>query len=209
MDYKSGLKAQNEARQYVLADAKKKEIIGLEHPPTITVGKRLLNKNKSVEVSIGASADQFENFQKMASGFTVFPTERGGQITLHSPGQLVIYPILNLDHLNMSVRKYVELLIQTSQDTLSALNIKTFEKNQSPGLYTNSGKIAFFGIRVQKKITSHGLAINITNDLNLFKRIVSCGVQNESFDRLAEYLPTTSCEEVFKLWTEVFNSKIK
>lgn len=172
-------------------------ILGLEHSAVITLGLRSTFENDLVS----------DEEQIAKQGIEIFRTDRGGETTLHSPGQLVIYPIIPLRVWGLGVREYVEALREITRLTLQRLGIRTVNKSDSePGLYTDGGKIAFFGIRIQQGITSHGVSINIRNDLNLFSNIVSCGVHREKFDSFINHDINASPSEVFQMWTEEFRN---
>ena len=137
---------------------------------------------------------------------------RGGQATLHAPGQLVIYPCVHLTRIGIGVREYVGLLERTTQNFLKDLEIDSTPNPNEPGLYTEKGKIAFFGIRVTHAIASHGIAINVTNDLSLFKLIRSCGVDGEAFDSISERkkkFPSAPLKQLFALWVNHFRKELE
>jgi lipoyl(octanoyl) transferase len=170
-------------------------VLGLEHPAIITLGKR---GDALKDLRLNPSAD--------ALAITdVVQVERGGQATLHSEGQLVIYPILPLLAWGIGARTYVESLQRATQDFFSAYNIPTHFNENEPGLYTRNGKVAFFGVQIRQGISMHGVAINIVNDLNLFSQIRSCGKDQENFDRLNPHTQSLlSLESYFQNWQRCF-----
>ena len=101
--------------------------------------------------------------------------KRGGEATLHAPGQLVIYPALSLPLLKIKVRDYILCLEDLTRQALAGLGIQTERRDRDSGLSTQRGKIAFFGIHVSEGVSQHGLSINVNNDLSLFSAIKSCG----------------------------------
>ena len=113
--------------------------------------------------------------------------KRGGEATLHAPGQLVIYPVVHLPSLAFKVKDFILALQQITQTFLKSLNIKTHKQGAMAGLYTPRGKICFFGIHISQGISQHGLALNVDNDLNLFKAIKSCGQRDRLHDKLSFY----------------------
>jgi len=125
--------------------------------------------------------------------------KRGGQATLHSPGQLVLYPIANIKHNKFKVKDFVHFIEQTTKQTLEQLGVPVHKEEGQAGLFTTKGKIAFFGIHVTEGISQHGLAINVSNDLNLFDLIRSCGVSHRTHDKLSHYCPV-DIQEVCDLW---------
>ena len=105
----------------------------------------------------------------------VVQVDRGGQVTYHGPGQLVVYPLLDLPRLKIGVRDYVCRIEQAIIDSLADWNIEAARKDGAPGVYVNGAKIAALGIRVRRGCTFHGLAFNIAMDLEPFRRINPCG----------------------------------
>lgn len=180
----------------LLAASKKRQfILAFEYPATITLGKR----------SVGAGHVLLNPLSDDAKTVDVVESERGGQATLHSPGQLVIYPILNLRDWNLTVRSYVRFLETTTQAFFKMFQIPTTLQEGDSGVYLESGeKVAFIGLKVQRNITCHGIAINISNQLNLFDLIVSCGVKNRPVQSLRSLGFELPLERAFTLWADEF-----
>ncbi|MDQ3206574.1 MAG: lipoyl(octanoyl) transferase LipB [Pseudomonadota bacterium] len=107
----------------------------------------------------------------------VVQVDRGGQVTYHGPGQLVLYPLLDLRRLKLGVREYVCRIEQAIIDTLADWNIEAVRRAGAPGVYVAGAKIAALGIRVRRGCTFHGLAFNIDMDLSPFLRINPCGYE--------------------------------
>ena len=105
----------------------------------------------------------------------VIHVDRGGQVTYHGPGQLVLYPLLDLRRLKLGVREYVCRIEQAIIDTLADWNIEASRREGAPGVYVAGAKIAALGIRVRRGCSFHGLAFNIDMDLSPFSRINPCG----------------------------------
>ena len=101
--------------------------------------------------------------------------DRGGQVTYHGPGQLVVYPLLDLKRLKIGVRDYVHRIEQAVIDTLAEWNIVAARRDGAPGVYVGDAKVAALGIRVRRGCTFHGLAFNVAMDLEPFRRINPCG----------------------------------
>jgi lipoate-protein ligase B len=171
-------------------------ILGLEHPTTITLGKRA-DPLKDIQVSIRTLKEK---------QVAIVGVERGGQATLHNPGQLVIYPIINLRGRGIRVRDYVHLLEDVTKRFLADYGIVACCRGDEPGLYTIKGKIAFFGVRVVRGVTSHGLAINVYNNLEEFAWIRSCGKATESFAKMADFGVTAALPELFAAWCTYFQT---
>ncbi|HJW47638.1 MAG TPA: lipoyl(octanoyl) transferase LipB, partial [Lysobacter sp.] len=105
----------------------------------------------------------------------VIHVDRGGQVTYHGPGQIVLYPLLDLKRLKVGVREYVDKIEQAVIDTLAEWNIAGARRDGAPGIYVNGAKVMALGIRVRRGCTFHGLAFNIAMDLEPFSRINPCG----------------------------------
>jgi lipoyl(octanoyl) transferase len=164
-------------------------LLGCEHPNVITLGKRVKYIKPSTE-----------------EGIPVIETDRGGLATLHAPGQLLLYPILSLREWHFGVREWVEFLLRTTQISLQKCNIIIISSNN--GSFTKNGKIASIGISLHKGISTHGLAVNISNDLSLFSKISPCGVQNQAMDKVCNSTEITP-EAFFLIWCETFCELLK
>jgi lipoyl(octanoyl) transferase len=127
-------------------------------------------------------------------GVELFEVDRGGQATLHSPGQVVIFPMLDLKAHRLGVKKFVEMLFTTATRVLSSYDIESSVNWECPGLYTRRGKIGSCGIRVDRGVVRHGLSVNVTNDLSLFDGLNPCGASNAKLDRVANYSCPSSME---------------
>lgn len=134
------------------------EIWLVEHDPVFTLGQA----GKSEHVL-------------MPGDIPVLQVDRGGQVTYHGPGQIVVYPLLDLKRLRIGVRDYVCRIEQTIIDTLAEWNLHAERRSGAPGVYVNGAKVAALGIRVRRGCTFHGLAFNIAMDLEPFHRINPCG----------------------------------
>ncbi|XP_055337963.1 putative lipoyltransferase 2, mitochondrial [Paramacrobiotus metropolitanus] len=145
----------------------------VEHDPVYTVGIR---RNEYTQV------DEELLRQK---GAQLFHTNRGGLITFHGPGQLVAYPILNLQHLRPSVRWYVcqleEVLIRTCKDFGVVAG-----RTEHTGIWVKRAKIAAIGINCRRYIVSHGIGLNCSTDLKWFDHIVPCGLEGYSVTSLSQ-----------------------
>ncbi|WP_425605708.1 lipoyl(octanoyl) transferase LipB [Pseudoxanthomonas daejeonensis] len=112
-----------------------------------------------------------------AGDIPVLHVDRGGQVTYHGPGQIVLYPLLDLRRLKIGVRDYVCRIEQAIIDTLDEWNIGATRREGAPGVYVADAKVAALGIRVRRGCSFHGLAFNIGMDLEPFHRINPCGYQ--------------------------------
>ncbi|GAB1596698.1 lipoyl(octanoyl) transferase LipB [Lysobacter claricitrinus] len=139
-------------------DATPDELWLVEHEPVFTLGQA--GKPEHV---------------LMAGDIPVIHVDRGGQVTYHGPGQIVLYPLLDLRRLKVGVKDYVCKVEQAMIDTLADWNIHAERRDGAPGVYVNDAKIGALGIRVRRGCTFHGLAFNIAMDLEPFRRINPCG----------------------------------
>lgn len=114
----------------------------------------------------------------MPGDIPVVQVDRGGQVTYHGPGQLVIYPLIDLRRLGMGVRELVTHTENAIVDTLKDLALDAYPKPDAPGVYINDDKIASLGFRIRKGKSFHGLSLNVAMDLEPFLRINPCGYNN-------------------------------
>jgi len=137
----------------------------LEHPHVITLGR-----NGHLE-NLLASDDILSR-----AGIAFYPTDRGGDVTYHGPGQLVGYPILDLKDWKRDVGAYVRGIEQTIIDTLAEFGIAAGRIPKLTGVWVDGRKIAAIGVHLSRWVTSHGFALNVNTDLSYFQYIVPCGL---------------------------------
>ena len=118
----------------------------------------------------------------------VIKTNRGGKITYHGPGQIVFYVVINLNKRKKDIRWFINILENTVIETLNHYKIKSFSSRKNVGIWVRDKdkvkKIAAIGIKVKKWIAYHGFALNISNNLNVYKKIVPCGIRNRGVSNL-------------------------
>jgi lipoyl(octanoyl) transferase len=105
----------------------------------------------------------------------VIQVDRGGQVTYHGPGQLVVYPLIDIKRNKIGVRQLVNHIEQSIVDMLGQYDIEAYAKADAPGVYINERKVASLGLRIRKGCSFHGLALNVDMDLAPFQRINPCG----------------------------------
>jgi lipoyl(octanoyl) transferase len=160
-----------EALQARLRDAVKagegdEHLLLLEHPHVYTLGRN------AVAADVVAPAAALR-----ARGIEVHETDRGGQVTYHGPGQLVGYPILSLSPDRRDVRRYMRDLQETLRRTLADYGVRAEPRGgEELGLWVGEAKIASLGVHLKRWVTTHGFALNVTTDLELFAGIVPCGL---------------------------------
>ncbi len=123
----------------------------------------------------------------LPSDIPTVKTDRGGQITYHGPGQVVIYPMLALKQHAIGVKSLVQKLEQSMIDTLSELNIEAKRRDDAPGVYVNGAKIGALGLRIRKGTSYHGLSLNVDMDLSPFSNIDPCGYQGLEVTHIVDH----------------------
>ncbi len=146
------------------------EIWVVEHPPVYTLG---LNGKQEHILNPGT--------------IPVIRTDRGGQVTYHGPGQLVVYPLLDMNRLKLGVRQLVTLLEQSVISCLAQYGLKSVAKPEAPGIYIDNKKIASIGLRIKKGCSYHGLSVNNQMDLGPFHHINPCGYPGLEVTQLADH----------------------
>jgi len=122
--------------------------------------------------------------------------DRGGQVTYHAPGQLVVYTLIDLNRANLSIRQLVERLELAVINYLHSLNIAAYGDRDAPGVYIDGKKIASLGLKVRKGCTYHGLSFNINMDLTPFNYINVCGYSGLKVTQLSNFAAINSVTEV-------------
>ena len=161
--YAAGYRLQKECVDRVIAGGSQ-TILLCEHPAVITLGR----------MSKGGNILDREAIER--SGIRVVAIDRGGDVTLHAPGQMVVYPVLNLAQGARDLRLYMFKLEQVVIDLLRTFGIVACRISGKTGVFVGADKIASLGIGVRKWVTFHGLGINVSTDLQLFELIKPCGL---------------------------------
>lgn len=171
----------------------KDEIWFVEHPAVFTQGR----------------AGKAEHLLQQ-SNIPVVQTDRGGQITYHGLGQLVVYPLINLKRRKLNIREFVSMLEQSLIETLNHFNITAYARADAPGVYVerlnsmqgfslSEQKIASLGLRVSKGCTMHGLALNVDMDLVPFEYINPCGLLGMTMTDMANFDSSIKISDVKKV----------
>lgn len=151
----------------------------LQHPPVFTQG-------------LAGEARHILN----SGDIPVVQTDRGGQVTYHGPGQLMLYPLLHLKRHQLGIRQLVEGLEQTVIAVLNDYSVVAQGRRDAPGVYVKDAKIASIGLRVRRQTSYHGLAFNVCMDLSPFKRINPCGFSQLTMTQLADFVPNITVDAV-------------
>lgn len=183
MDYASAYRVQAAALESVLASrASPAPVLGrihlVEHDPVITVSRR-----PTARMNLVASAETLAR-----AGVSVAETDRGGDITYHGPGQLVVYPVLDLNALRLNLHAYMRLLEEAVIETCRRFGVQAGRDPSATGVWVGTAKICAMGVRVKRWITMHGLALNVTTNLSHFDLIVPCGLAGRSVTSLQREL---------------------
>ncbi len=163
VDYQTGLTLQKEAERAVQSGAQPDTLLLLEHPHTLTIGRR----GDSTAV-LGREEALRER------GISVFETNRGGKVTYHGLGQIVGYPIINLSPEREDVHRYVRDLEDVLMRTMTDFGIQSLRIKGLTGVHTLQGKVAAIGVHIARWVTTHGFALNVNTDLSYFNLIVAC-----------------------------------
>jgi len=166
-DYRQILQTQQLLREKRHQNEIPNTVLIVEHPAVITLGARQ-SSNKLLVNRDDLAQKHIE----------VVDVRRGGGTTAHNPGQLVFYPILNLQKTGLGINEYIRELEAIGAELLKQLDVHSTRRKGAPGLWIGERKIASVGVRVSRSITWHGMAINIQNDLSIFDFIVPCGLNN-------------------------------
>lgn len=172
--YAEALVRQRARWEAVHADAGPEAIFTLEHEPVITLGRR------GSRDDIRASADTLA-----ARGIDVVDTDRGGEVTYHGPGQLVVYPILAVGRRGIAVGDLVRGIAGVLADWLSTFGVDATYDPKRPGLWVAGAKIAAVGMRISRGVSLHGAAINLTTALDAYELFVPCGLPEAPATSLA------------------------
>jgi len=158
-NYLDTLQIQESLRNQVLKNDSNNFLIIVEHNHVYTLGKNANSNNVLNRIC------------------EIIPTQRGGDVTYHGPGQLVAYPIINLKKRKIGVKSYVAMIEKLISNILFDYGLKPHVPIKETGVWIDDRKIASIGIHVSRGVTMHGLAINVNTDLSYFDNIISCGIE--------------------------------
>jgi len=138
-----------------------------------------------------------KDFKKpLRTNIAVLPVDRGGKITYHGRGQLIIYPLIDLERYQLTIRSFVTLIEKSIVSFLSRRDIKASAKIEAPGVYIENKKIASLGLRIKNHASYHGLSMNIDMDLSPFEAIDPCGFKNLQMTQLKTFTNDVSVEAI-------------
>jgi lipoyl(octanoyl) transferase len=195
VDYEKTLDLQNRLVSAYLAGAASEKLLLLEHEPVYTIGR---------------TRDQSSLRSPQTLPHPVFEINRGGQATWHGPGQLVAYPILDLERRGRDLHRYMRFLEEVVILTCSELGVESRRREGLTGVWVGSRKIASIGVGVRRWVAMHGLALNITqSSLESFRHITPCGITDVEMTCLErESGRTMKVENTAHILAEVFLRKL-
>jgi lipoyl(octanoyl) transferase len=164
------------------------ELWFLEHPPVFTLGRN-------------GKQEHLHNTGEIA----VINTDRGGQVTYHGPGQLLVYPLLNINRRQLGVQSLVRILEQAVIDLCTDYRIEAHRREKAPGVYVDDHKLAALGLRIRKGCSFHGLSLNIDMDLTPFSMIDPCGYAGMEVTQLRDL----GVKESMKTLTNQFQNHLE
>ena len=163
IEYSAALELQRDAERAVQSGNQADTLLLLEHPHTLTIGRR--GDNSGILLTPHALR---------AMGVNVFETNRGGKITYHGLGQIVGYPVINLSPEREDVHRYVRDLEEVLIRAMADFDIEAFRIKGLTGVHTAQGKVAAIGVHIARWVTTHGFALTVNTDLSFFNLIVAC-----------------------------------
>ena len=168
------------------------EIWLLEHPPVFT---------------LGMAADP--SHVLAAGDIPVVQTDRGGQVTYHGPGQLVVYPLVDIRRLGIGVRDLVMQLEHSVIDLVAPFGVHALGRRDAPGVYVEGRKLASVGMRIRRGASYHGLALNVDMDLTPFAQINPCGIAGMQVTQLKELGVRGDVEEIGKAISTGLSARLR
>ena len=163
----------------------------VEHPSIYTLG---LNGKREHLLTIG--------------NIPVINSDRGGQVTYHGPGQIIIYVLLDIKRLNLGIRQLVNILEQSMISVLAQYDIFGLSRIDAPGVYVNDQKIGSIGLRIKKNCSYHGLSLNNNMDLRPFDHINTCGYSGLEVTQLSDLGVTVSSKELADSITQAITAAL-
>lgn len=175
--YADAFHMQKEFHEDILNGERRSTLLFLEHPPVITLGK-----HASME-DVLVSEEDLE-----LGGIGLQRVDRGGEATAHEPGQLVIYPLLDLKVFDLGAKAFVNALEDCVIELLGSYSLSAYRDEQFPGVWIGQEKVCSVGIRISRAVSYHGLALNVSNSLETFTKIIPCGIQDRKLNTMSRLL---------------------
>jgi lipoyl(octanoyl) transferase len=159
----------------------------VEHPPVFTLGL-----NGKIEHVLNAG------------DIPVIPVDRGGQVTYHGPGQIVLYPLIDIKRRKTGVRELVSILEKSVIQFLESYGVNASNRKDAPGVYIDDAKIAALGLRIRRGGSYHGLSLNVDMDLEPFSRINPCGYEGMAVTQCSDHGITDNFNAISHKLVQVF-----
>ncbi|WP_029521363.1 lipoyl(octanoyl) transferase LipB [Persephonella sp. IF05-L8] len=189
-EYNQALKLQKEFFEKKLKNPQQEDVVLItEHYPVYTLGK----------------TTKKEHLINIPLEIPVVEIERGGSVTFHGEGQIVVYPIISLTGKKLSVKNFVWSLEEVMIQTLKEFDIEAYRLAKLRGVFTPKGKIGFIGVKISRFISYHGFSLNINVDKTFFDKIIPCGITDIPVCNMADFVPSIDIEQV----KPVLKEKIK
>lgn len=167
------------------------EVWFLEHPAVFTEG--LASKKEHI----------------LADDINTIKSDRGGQITYHAPGQLIVYVLLNLAKQSLSLRRLIFILSQSIIELLASYNINAHTIDNSPGVYIDNNKVCCIGLKITKGCTYHGLSLNVDMDLQPFSKINPCGYVGLKMTKISAFVDNITVSIIAKQLSKILIDKLQ
>lgn len=175
LPFSKGLDLQYDKCNLVSTGATDDQLLLLQHDHVYTLGRRGTNE----DILIGEDGSH-------QRGIEVYNTDRGGEVTYHGPGQLVVYPIINLKRRSLGPMQYLRKIEEVIKNVLRQSGLNSETNDLPTGVWIGKSKIASIGVKIKKGTTLHGFALNVTTDLAYFEHIVACGLPNSCSTSVAQ-----------------------
>ena len=188
--YKKAMFFLNKRVEQVKKGENKELIWILEHPKVYTAGVSF-NKNEIIDKKI-----------------KIIETNRGGKITLHNPGQIIVYFVLDLNNRKKDIRKLINSIESSIIEFLKILKINSRKDKNNVGIWVNEKKIAAIGLRVSRWVAFHGFSLNISNNLKEYLKIIPCGLDNTKITSVfyeKKYIPKDFKNKLLKILVKNIN----
>lgn len=183
-----------------LKDSGSVYILGCEHEPVLSVGRSLWKDYQGERKDFWNVTEQ---------GMDIYLVSRGGKLTIHNPGQLTVYPLMNIKMLKMGIKEYLKSLFLITQKAFNDFGISTeIDFTNNYGMYVEGRKIVSAGLSYSEGWVSQGLSINLANDLQLFKTIDVCGMSCMQMTSALELGIRIDLQDFFNQWVRCFESTL-
>ena len=195
IDYQDALNLQLSLLEKRMKEEIEDVLLLLQHPPTFTMGRS------------GKTEHLLSNIEELKKrGIHFEEISRGGDITYHGPGQLVGYPIIDLNKFKRDIRQYLRNIEEMLILTLNDFNIKAQRREGLTGVWVNDEKVASIGVGIKRWISYHGFALNVNTDLSYFDMIIPCGIPGAKMTSMKKILAEKGNLEMTEVESSIINA---